>query len=66
MKLQINDRGSWRHVANFSVVNEGSVRVHAAKLVAAMNERATLRILDENNKVHAYCKGPNYQWEERT
>jgi hypothetical protein len=65
MKLQINDAGSWRHVSNFDALHESGVRQQAPKLMAIVNERATLRILDDKGDVRAYCRGPDYNWEER-
>ena len=66
MKLQINDAGSWRHISNFDAIDESGVRQQAPKLMAVVNERATLRILDDTGNVRAHCKGPDYNWEERT
>lgn len=66
MKLQINDRGSWRHVADFKAEDERAVRQQAAKLVVVVNERASLRILGEKSEVRATCRPPNFDWQERS
>jgi hypothetical protein len=66
MKLQINDAGSWRHISNFNAIDESGVRLQAPKLMVIVNERATLRILDDKGNVRAYCKGPNFNWEQST
>jgi hypothetical protein len=65
MKLQINDAGSWRHVLGFDKSVEPDVRQRAIKLVAVVNERAKLRILDNKNSILATCQGPDFTWEER-
>lgn len=65
MKLQINDAGSWRHISNFEALNESGVRQQAQKLVAVVNERAALRILDDKGAVRSTCKGPNFNWEDK-
>lgn len=64
MKLQINDAGSWRHISNFDRLDEPTVRVRAAQLAVALNERTKLRILDDKNNPRAHCKGPEFTWEE--
>lgn len=66
MKLQINDAGSWRHVSTFEAINESGVRKQAPKLIAIVNERAVLRILDDKGNVRAHCKAPDYDWKEST
>lgn len=66
MKLQINDAGSWRHVSSFDAINESAVRQQAPKLMVVVNERATMRILDDKGNVRAHCKGPNYNWENKS
>lgn len=65
MKLQINDAGSWRQVSNFNAFDEHAVREQSAKLLAIVNERASLRILDDTGAVRAYCKAPDYSWREK-
>jgi hypothetical protein len=65
MKLQINDAGSWRHVLAFEGTVEQDVRQRAIKLVAVVNERAKLRILDDRSNLRATCQGPEFTWEER-
>ena len=64
MKLQINDRGSWRHIADFSAINESAVRQRAAKLVPVLSERASLRIVDDKGNAKTHCKGPDFDWKE--
>lgn len=66
MKLQINDRGSWRHVCSFDRISERDVRDRAARLALVVNERAKLRILADNGAVKSYCQGPDFTWEEQS
>ncbi len=66
MRLQINDRGSWRHVMVFDATDEPHVRQRAVKLVSVVNERAKLRILDDKAVLKATCQGPNFNWEEKS
>lgn len=65
MKLQVNDAGSWRHVLTFERTVELAVRQRAIKLVAVVNERCKMRILDDKGVPSAYCKGPDFSWEEK-
>lgn len=65
MKLQINDAGSWRQILNFDQSVAEQVCERAVGLVAVVNERAKLRILDDEGSVRAYCDGPHFTWEER-
>jgi hypothetical protein len=65
MKIQINDAGSWRHVLTFDRTVERDVRQRAIKLVAVVNERSKLRILDDQGNLRATCKGPEFTWEEK-
>lgn len=62
MKLQINDSGSWRHVVTFDSTVENATRERSVKLLAIINERARMRILDDRSKVKATCKGPEFTW----
>ncbi|MBC7857990.1 MAG: hypothetical protein H7Z39_04260 [Burkholderiaceae bacterium] len=64
MKLQINDSGSWRHIAAFAQEDERDVRARSVKLLVVINERAKLRILDDQNSATATCKGPDFNWCE--
>lgn len=65
MKLQINDAGSWRHIVAFNAIDETGVRKTAAKFVAVVNERASLRILDDKGNVRAICRAPDFDWQEK-
>jgi hypothetical protein len=65
MKLQINDAGSWRHILNFDKTEESAVRERSIKLVAVVNERCKIRILDDKGEPRAYSQGPDFTWEEK-
>ena len=64
MKIQINDSGSWRHIAVFDKTVEVAMRKSAARFLAIVNERAKLRILDDKGAVKATCRGPDFDWAE--
>jgi hypothetical protein len=66
MRLQINDAGSWRHILAFNAADEKDVRQRAVKLVCVVNERATLRILNDKAELKATCHGPSFTWEEKS
>ncbi|MDQ2822434.1 MAG: hypothetical protein M3Y65_18995 [Pseudomonadota bacterium] len=65
MKLQIKDAGSWRHILNFDKNVETAVRQRSVKLIAAVNNRITLRILDDQGAIRARAAAPDFTWEER-
>ena len=64
MKLQINQRGSWRHVADFPDMpgTFAAIRTSVIPLAQVMSTAAKWRVLDDKQQVVAYLDAPDFKW----
>lgn len=68
MKLQVNQRGSWRNVVEFGDDKATFMKVAEAvlPLVNELGKSANWRIVENDGlSVVAYCGAPTFKWERR-
>jgi len=64
MKLQVNQKGSWRNVVEFEDSREKFIAVAEAArpLARALGTSATWRIVDAADTVLGYCESTDFEW----
>lgn len=65
MKLQINQRGSWRNVVSFDNDKKTFIAIASAVVPVAriLGKSASWRITEDDGwKVVAWCEAPSFRW----
>ena len=68
MKLQINDKGSWRNVSEFPLERIDEIKSDSSIFSTIVNQKASLRIVETAPKqlpVSLWvAKGPEFVWKQ--
>ncbi len=65
MKLQINQRGSWRDIVEFEPSHLTHIQAAVIPLAREIGEWAKWRVTKDSRTAIAYLKAPGFNWSKR-
>ena len=65
MKLQVNQRGAWRDVAEFEESQLRHIQAAVIPLARELGDRATWRVTANSRTALGYLGAPSFNWSKR-